>query len=57
MSVWDWDSGAPSMDLDKRVVKLLYSPLAIFSEILAGKRAKVGWRSDRVGSNVCTSDR
>ena len=40
--------------LGKRVVKLLYSPLVIFSEILAGKGAKVGWRSDGVGSNVGT---
>ena len=52
--VWDWDSGAPNMDLDKRAVKSMYSPLAIFSWILAGMGGKVGWGSDGVGSNVVT---
>ena len=56
MRVWDWVSGAPNMDLDKRAVKSLYSPLAIFSWILAGMGGKVGWESDGVGSNVVTPD-
>ena len=34
----------------------MYSPLAIFSWILAGMGGKVGWGSDGVGSNVVTPD-
>ena len=52
--VWDWDCGAPNMDLDKMAVKSMYSPLAIFSWILAGMGGKVGWGSDGVSSNVVT---
>lgn len=44
------------MDLGKRAVKSMYSPLAIFSWILAGMGGKVGWGSDGVGSNVGTPD-
>ena len=34
----------------------MYSPLAIFSWILAGMGGKVGWGSDGVGSNAVTPD-
>ena len=42
------------MDLDKKAIKSMYSPLAIFSWILAGIGGNVGWRSDSVCSNVGT---
>ena len=57
MNVWDWDSGALNMGLDKRAVKSMYSPLAIFSWILVGMGGKVGWGNDGIGSNVGTPDK
>ena len=44
------------MDLGKREVKSMYSPLTIFSLILAGMGGKAGCGSDGVGSDVVIPD-